>query len=228
MFDSKVMVGNGHYLVSEGQVKKLEVHIQEHLICLPIFLLPIAASDLVLGAAWLATIWPHDVDYSTASMKIYLNGQFVTLQGERPMEPLRAQFHHLKRMRATNAIVELFALQYCSMEPQDTLALPSDTPTDLTALLNRYKSVFEVPHGLAPPRAFDHRIILQAGTGLVKVKPYRYPFSKKSEIEKMVQQMLDEGIIQPSSSPFSTLVILVKKKKMGRGAFAPTIKPSML
>lgn len=46
----------------------------------------------------------------------------------------------------------------------------------------------------------------------VKVKPYRYPFIKKDAIEHIVQQMLDEGIIQPSSSPYSALVILVKKK----------------
>lgn len=50
------------------------------------------------------------------------------------------------------------------------------------------------------------------GAPPVKVRSYRYPFAKKDTIEQIVQQMLSEGIIQPSSSPFSAPVILVKKK----------------
>ena len=35
---------------------------------------------------------------------------------------------------------------------------------------------------------------------------------KKEEIEKLVAGILQEGIIQPSKSPFSSPIILVKKK----------------
>jgi hypothetical protein len=42
--------------------------------------------------------------------------------------------------------------------------------------------------------------------------PYMHPNKFKDEIEKAIQELLEMGHIQPSSSPFSSSVVLVKKK----------------
>ncbi|MCP4488504.1 MAG: RNA-directed DNA polymerase, partial [Gammaproteobacteria bacterium] len=45
-----------------------------------------------------------------------------------------------------------------------------------------------------------------------KLRPYPVPYSKRPIMEEHVQQQLDDGIIEPSSSPYASPVLLVKKK----------------
>lgn len=65
---------------------------------------------------------------------------------------------------------------------------------------------------LPPSRAYNHRIPLILDSASVKVKPYKCPHSQKIEIEKMIDQMLSEGLIEHYTSLFSSPIILVKKK----------------
>lgn len=102
------------------------------------------------------------------------------------------------------------------------LELPKDMELELSLLLHTYGIVFSTPSGLPPLRTHVHSIPLLEGSNPVKVKPYRYPHSQKEEIEKLVEGMLKEGIIQPNNSPFSSPIILVKK--MVHGGYALTIE----
>lgn len=60
-----------------------------------------------------------------------------------------------------------------------------------------------MPSGLPPKRGCEHSIVLKEGVNPVSVRPYRYPQSQKDEIEHLVHDMMQAGIIQMSSSPFS-------------------------
>ncbi|KAL0313431.1 UNVERIFIED_CONTAM: Retrovirus-related Pol polyprotein from transposon.6 [Sesamum radiatum] len=46
----------------------------------------------------------------------------------------------------------------------------------------------------------------------MNVRPYRYPTIHKNEIEKLVEEMLKSGIIRDNTSPYSSPVVMVKKK----------------
>lgn len=72
--------------------------------------------------------------------------------------------------------------------------------------------VFDSPVGLPPKRCHEHAIVLKEGSNPVGVRPYRYPQFQIDKIERLIKEMLAVGIIQPSTSNFSSPVILVKKK----------------
>jgi hypothetical protein len=82
----------------------------------------------------------------------------------------------------------------------------------LQCLLDEFADVFATPTSLPPSRPVDHRIHLLPGTAPIAVRPYRYPQLLKDEIKHQCSDMLAQGLIRPSTSPFSAPVLLVKKK----------------
>ena len=84
-------------------------------------------------------------------------------------------------------------------------------------VLAQHQHVFGPITGLPPSRDIDHVIQLILGASLVNVCPYRYPHILKNEIERLVQEMFDIGMVRPNLSPLSSPVLLVKKKKENGG-----------
>jgi hypothetical protein len=80
------------------------------------------------------------------------------------------------------------------------------------SLLQQFKQVFAAPSELPLSRACDHKIPLIPGASPVHSRPYRYAPVLKDEIEKQVLEMLRTRLIQPSTSSFSSPILLVKKK----------------
>jgi hypothetical protein len=94
---------------------------------------------------------------------------------------------------------------------QNTLYSASQQDDLMTSLLQAYADIFVIPRGLPPQRRHDHQIHLLPGMAPVAVRPYRYPQLLKDEVERQCADMLAQGIIRSSSSPFSAPVLLVRK-----------------
>ena len=102
-------------------------------------------------------------------------------------------------------------LQLCSIEPQqyfDTTAYL----VEVQQLIQTYSGLFDPPNQLPPSRNCDHSIPLVPRAASVYSHPYHFFTAIKDELEKQVKEMLASGIIQKSTSPFSSTVLLVKKK----------------
>lgn len=101
--------------------------------------------------------------------------------------------------------------------------MPSESPQPgnddhplLAPTLRDFTDVFQEATNLPPQSQLDHHIPSQHNAPPVKVWPYRYPHFQKGEVKRLVTEMLAAGIIQLSTSPFSSPILLVKKKDKTR------------
>jgi len=69
----------------------------------------------------------------------------------------------------------------------------------LIVVIQDYEDLFREPTGLLPKRDCDHAIYLQDNTNIPNIRPYRYPYYQKFEIENFVQEMMGAGVIQPNT-----------------------------
>ncbi|KZV26149.1 peroxidase 64 [Dorcoceras hygrometricum] len=141
------------------------------------------------------------------SMSFTLGKEVVTLTGDPSLNRSVISRRALLRM----AEIEFSGVLW-NITVEDSKNGMQNTAPELRELIDRYGKLFEEPQGLPPKRRREHAIILKEGSEPVQVRPYRYAHHQKDEIEKLVSQMLQAGVIQHSGSPFSSPVILVKKK----------------
>ena len=70
----------------------------------------------------------------------------------------------------------------------------------------------DMPKGLLTKRDHDHAIQLVLGSQPPNIRPYRYPHIQKSEIEKIVEEMLEARIIRHSQSAYSSPIVMLHRK----------------
>ncbi|KAG8480626.1 hypothetical protein CXB51_025242 [Gossypium anomalum] len=62
----------------------------------------------------------------------------------------------------------------------------------MSQLIEEFQDIFQAPKELPLERAFDHAIHLKPLSKPVNVKPYCYPYFQKAEVERQVQQLLEQ------------------------------------
>ncbi len=58
----------------------------------------------------------------------------------------------------------------------------------------------------------EHHIKLKPGSNPVYINAYKLPHSQRQLVEELIKDMLDQGVIQESNSPWNSPLFLVPKK----------------
>lgn len=200
-----VKVANGTPLPCNGKFKDISFSLQGIPFVATFYSLPIMGLDVVLGVQWLQQLGTVQCNWKTLTMNFEWEGQQRHLQGiqHQQIEPLslRAMTKELHHGSTIFAICV-----------ETTSVIPEGIHPEMQQLLSQFADIYQKPTQLPPHRDIEHHINLKDETDPVNVRPYRYAYFQKAEIEKQVQDMLQSGLIRASTSPFSSPVLLVKKK----------------
>lgn len=141
-------------------------------------------------------------------------GRKICWKGESWVDDNPLTSAELKSLLSSTTEAFMCYLEMNERDPRQP-TIQASVSQEITDLLNSYEDVFASPTGLAPKRKQDHFIHLEPQSKHVSVRPYKQPQFQKTEIERLIKEMLEKGIIQSSTSPFSSHVLLVKKKDGG-------------
>ena len=177
--------------------------------------------DLVLGVDWLGSLGLVTFDYKRLILQFLYKGQEVVLQGNsQPLKPRIQQMTAKAFVRSCQRQGHgfLYMINEVCQAPgllHSAQGLSADGRAEneeLPNLLLEYEDIFKAPTGLPPHRQIEHNIELKEGAQPFSIRPYKSSYEQKNEIEKLVSEMLESGIIRPSCSPFASPILLVKKK----------------
>ena len=87
--------------------------------------------------------------------------------------------------------------------------LPEDQRCVLKDLVRRYPDVFTDMPGETD--VIQHQIRLTDDTP-IRCKPYPLPYAMREELRNEVDTMLEMGVVRPSTSPYASPIVMVKKK----------------
>jgi hypothetical protein len=204
----QIMIANGGSMKCGGRCENVCLQIGDYHLKSHMFAIDMGGCDIVLGAEWLRTLGPILMDFQNLTMQFDQGGHKYKFQGITAGSPEVISSHRMEKLLKkghSGVIAQLHAIQATEIPP---------VPQDLQALLAKYQTVFSTPQGLPPSRGVhDHSIPLVPGSLPPNIHPYRHPFAQKNEIEKMVQELLTAGVIRPSTSPYSSPIIMVLKKE---------------
>ncbi|GJV84972.1 transposon ty3-G gag-pol polyprotein [Tanacetum coccineum] len=200
----EVVVANKEKLTCVSRVRNLTLTIQGYTITTDFFVLPVAACPIVLGVQWLKTLGPVEIDFENLTLGFRLAGSSHKLQGLKGTDLRVLKSSELMGIHGSVMLLQINSL--AASTPNQPTPCPS-----IQNVLDVFPQVFQEPVGLPPQRFHDHDIPLLPGSKPVSSRPYRQPYLQKAEIEKQVRELLRDGLIRPSHSPFSSPVLLVKK-----------------
>jgi hypothetical protein len=204
----QVMIVDGGTINFSRKCNKINLTMGEYVMNIPMISIPMGGADVVLGIQWLQSLGIMAFNFQEIFMKFSLEGKEIELRGITGKPSKVISSNGMKKLlkkghRGVNA-------QLCSLDVQTSK--PS-IPLDLQGIIDKNSKVFEdIPKGLPPTRNHDHDIHLIPGSVPPNIRPYRYPYAQKSEIERMVEEMLKASIIRPSQSSYSAPVVMVFKK----------------
>ncbi|KAI3704673.1 hypothetical protein L1987_74900 [Smallanthus sonchifolius] len=173
---------------------------------IPVQLLPMSITgfDIVLGMDWLSTNQAEILCNQQVVKLVTPTNKTLTIQGDKPTKPIQI----ISILKATKCLRKGYLACLVSIT-----ALEKEKKIESVHVVSEFPDIFpeELP-GLPPEREVEFRINLVPGATPIAKSPYRLAPTEMAELKKQLDELLEKGFIQPSSSPWGAPILFVKKK----------------
>ncbi|GJY80391.1 putative reverse transcriptase domain-containing protein [Tanacetum coccineum] len=160
--------------------------------------------DVVVSMDWLSKYHARII-CDEKVVHILINSETLIIRGDQSKTRL-SLISCIKTERYISRGCQVFIIQV--MEKKSDEKRLEDIP-----VVKEFPEVFpENLPGLPPVHQVEFQIDLIPGTSPVAQSPYRLAPSEMQELSDQLQELLDQGFIQPSTSPWGAPVLFVKKK----------------
>src|SRR5215212_6487944 len=219
-----IVLPDGQNYTIKEIARGLKFIVQEYEGHADFFILPTAHDQVLLGHQWLAEVNPV-INWKEREVRIKEGGEQFVLKVKRDKmleEISLSQVNQiLRRHRRSTTTAEeedMFLLQVNQVEDQERQFYDKDreeiVDPELLSLLKEYQDIFkdELPVNEYIAREITHRIPLKEGARPVQLK--QYPLSRENLIvvAETIVDLVRNGKIQRSTSPFRSPVLVVIKK----------------
>ena len=194
-------------------IGKLRVHVQSFVEAEEFHVAPLQSQDVILGAPWFhrkhATII-----YPERLITLSHKGKEIVIRTHKEGDTIPL-VHHVAFQKAIKSSLSAYMIFVRDSQSKSANESISKIDESLKSFLDEHAHCFSetIPVELPPSRGIDdHRIDLIPGTSPPNRPPYRVSLAQQEEIMSQVKELLEKGMVQPSSSPFCSPVLLVQKK----------------
>jgi hypothetical protein len=202
------MIANGGSMKFGAHCENVRLQIGHYQLKSHMFSTDMGSCDILLGVEWLHAFGPILMDFKELTMQFQQEGKRYQFQGLTICSPEIISLHRMEN---------LLKKGHSSIIPQLHSIQVVETPfvhPDIQAIFSKHQVVVSNPLEIPPYRGVhDHSIPLVPGSLPPNFHPYCHPFSQNNEIEKIVQDFLQDNVIWPSTSPYSSPMVMVLKKE---------------
>ncbi|MCO5597790.1 hypothetical protein L7F22_051872 [Adiantum nelumboides] len=215
------MKADGAFINQEVSVTpligKIRLHIQGYVDKEVFFISPLKHEDVILGAPWFDRL-AASIKFleRKISFKFREKDMYINAQESGSSIPLVNDQAFDKSIKSSIFAYMIFVKD--SLNGVDVTQVNENgmqVDLELSNFLNQFQDVFidDIPGELPPKRGDDdHMIELIPGSSPPNKPPYRVSQAQQEEIMRQVNELVEKGMVRPSSSPFCSPVLLVQKK----------------
>ncbi|XP_076930035.1 uncharacterized protein LOC143594660 [Bidens hawaiensis] len=173
---------------------------------IPVQLLPmtLAGFDVVLGMDWLSSNQARILCNDKTIEIRAPNNKIIRIVGDKEAGKVGI----ISKIKASHCLGKgcLAFMAFITKESESK-------KLEEVPVVSEFKDVFpdELP-GIPPDRKGEFKIDLVPGTSPIVKSPYRLVPTGMKELRKQLDELLEKGFIRPSSSPWGTPILFVKKK----------------